>query len=1519
MREHGVGLYDPGRQHDACGVGFVVNIRGERSHSIIADAIQALCNLEHRGAIGGDNKTGDGAGILFQIPHDFFTRVLGFALPPRGSYGVGFFFLPRRQRSAGAAARLVEEMVAREGGTVLGWRQVPVAAGCLGEQARREMPSFRQLFVTFPEEGEALERRLYRVRRSLENAAKGRRWGPDKFYIPSLSSQTIVYKGMFVSTQFESFYPDLKEPDLVSVMAMFHQRYSTNTFPSWYLAQPFRIIAHNGEINTLRRNVNNMHARETSLRSELLGGPEGLAALRPVVNPALSDSAIFDNVLELLVRGGRSLDHALVMMIPEAFGSRYHISEDKRAFFEYHAAVMEPWDGPAAVSFCDGTRVGAILDRNGLRPARYVITRSGRMVLASEAGVLAIPAEDVLEKGRLAPGKLIMVDTERGRVIKDNEIKSAVSRRRPYRHWLERNRILLRGLLGAPRPGQTAAAGVARALKAFGYTREDLQKIIVPMVENAQEPIGSMGNDTPPAVLSEKPQLLFNYFKQLFAQVTNPPIDPYRENLVMSLMSFVGREHNLLSETPEHCRQLKLSHPILTNDDMELLRGSSLKDFHVRTVEILFDASSGPGALEKALDEVCRQAEACIDEGASLIILSDRKLCEQRAAIPSLLAISGVHHYLVRRGKRHLSGLVIETGEAREVHHFAALIAFGASGINPCLVFDSLGTLQELGYLTGELTVQEAAERYITAVKKGLLKVLSKMGISTIRSYRGAQIFEAFGLDQDFVDRFFTGTPSLIGGAGIERIEADKLAFHRTAFAAVPEESEAAPVGFEAAEVYGLASGGVYSQRRHEETHRFSPLAVALLQKAARENDYQVYKQYSAAADDTSRGASTLRSLFSFTAGASVPVAEVEPEEAIISRFVTSAMSLGSISREAHETLALAMNRLGCRSNSGEGGEEAARFCGGPGGADLNSRIKQVASARFGVTSSYLINAEELQIKMAQGAKPGEGGQLPGGKVSEMIARVRHATPGVMLISPPPHHDIYSIEDLAQLIFDLKHANPRARVSVKLVSQVGVGTVAAGVAKGRADTVLISGGDGGTGASPLSSIMHTGTPWEIGLAETQQVLVNSRLRDQIRVQVDGQLKTGRDVVIAALLGAEEFGFATTALVALGCVMMRKCHTNGCAVGVATQDPALRRHFAGKPEHVENFMRFLAREVREIMAELGFRSFEEMVGRVDRIEADETRVRNKGLDLSRLLEVPAAGKHRALRCLRSPAPYPASLDGELIDAARPALEVGRAVHLSFRIRNADRAVGAGLSAEVSKRRGEAGLPPGSVRVDFNGSAGQSFGAFLARGISFELEGDANDGLGKGLSGGRIVVRQPRGAGYLAERNIITGNVCLYGATSGEIYVCGRAGERFAVRNSGALAVVEGVGDHGCEYMTGGRVVVIGDTGINFAAGMSGGIAYVLDRNQLFDTRCNLEMVDVEPLHDEEDREFLRRTLEIHCDLTGSRNAAQILELWEETLPLFVKVFPIEYREALERQREKERSDTDVEVVTEEVYA
>jgi glutamate synthase domain-containing protein 2/glutamate synthase domain-containing protein 1/glutamate synthase domain-containing protein 3 len=1502
------GLYHPSQEHDACGVGFVVKIDGTRSHQVVRDGVQILKNLVHRGAVGGDLKTGDGAGMLLQIPHKFFSKALKFPLPAEGNYGVGMLFLPRKEPDSEKARKMVADQTVNEGGKILGWREVPIHPDCLGEMAREVMPSIWQVFIAYDGlEALALERRLYVLRKVLENEAVKLGWALEDFYIPSLSSRTIVYKGMFAAPQFEDFYRDLSEPDFVSALAVVHQRYSTNTFPSWPLAHPFHFVAHNGEINTLRGNINKMAAREGRITSGLFG--DGIKKLLPIINPALSDSAIFDNVYELLTLGGRSLEHAMMMMVPEAFGAKYHISEAKRAFFEYHAAIMEPWDGPAAIAFTDGTKVGAILDRNGLRPARYVITKSGLVIMASEVGVLELNPPDILEKGMLAPGKMLLVDTQAKRVIKDNEIKSGIARHRPYRRWLEENRIELKGLLQVPGPVEVDEKTLALRQRIFGYTLEDEKMILLPMAENAQEPVGSMGNDAALAVLSRRSQLLYNYFRQLFAQVTNPPIDPYRENLVMSLMSFVGRQGNLLDETPEHCHQLKLSHPVLTNDDIERLKASNLTSYRVATVSMVFDPAGGPGRLEAAVQKLCEDVEEKFDQGYSLVIMSDRETGPGKAPIPALLATTAAHQYLIRKGKRYMAGLALETGEAREVHHFACLVGYGINAINPYLVFETLADLAKRGHFSEKLTLEAAIENYITAIKKGLLKVMSKMGISTIRSYRGAQIFEAVGLNDALVERYFPGTSSRIQGIGLEVVERESLDRFNAAFQESLSNTET------------LASGGNYHYRLNSEKHLFSPLAVVNLQKAVREGDYPTFKVYSKEVNDISKNLCTLRGLFKFKKTQSVPIGEVESVENIVKRFVSSAMSFGSISKEAHETIAIAMNRLGASSNSGEGGEDEARYIPLANGDSKKSSIKQVASARFGVTIDYLANSRELQIKMAQGAKPGEGGQLPGHKVDEMIAKVRHSTPGVMLISPPPHHDIYSIEDLAQLIFDLKNANPEARISVKLVSEVGVGTVAAGVAKGKADMVLISGHDGGTGASPISSIKYAGSPWEIGLAEAQQVLVMNKLRDRIRVQVDGQLKTGRDVVIGAMLGAEEFGFGTTTVVTLGCIMMRKCHLNTCPVGVATQNPELRKRFSGKPEYLMNFMKFIAEEVREIMAELGFRKFEEMVGRVDLLEVLDavSHYKTQGLDFSKVLAVPEVPPGGSIRCFSSPRhDFSLSLDADLIKKAKVAIEFKQPTVIEQKIRNCNRTVGTTLSYEIAKRYGLKGLPEDTIKIKFEGSAGQSFGAFLSHGVTFELEGDANDYFGKGLSGGRLIVYPPKSATFRPQDNVITGNVNLFGATGGEAFIHGRAGVRFCVRNSGALAVVEGVGDHGCEYMTGGRVVILGQTGVNFAAGMSGGIAYVLDENQLFDTRCNLEMVDLEPVAEKEDREFLKTTIERHAKFTGSAYAKAILASWDEMLPRFVKVMPMDYKKAMAKMKEQQSKHSESPEMTEEVF-
>jgi glutamate synthase domain-containing protein 2/glutamate synthase domain-containing protein 1/glutamate synthase domain-containing protein 3 len=1505
-------LYNPAYEHDSCGVGFVARLTALPDHSIVEHAVQVLVNLEHRGAIGGDKTTGDGAGLLLQIPDAFFRfscHDLVFPLPPPGQYAAGLVFLPTDPVLADRCAKAVERNAREEGCPVLGWRDVPVNSGTLGELARMTQPAIRQCFLSGGSlEGDAFERKLYVIRRLAEKEVLSfTDCDASQFYIPSLSSRTIVYKGLLNGSQLTTFFPDLRDPSFTSAFAVVHQRFSTNTLPTWHLAHPFRFLAHNGEINTLRGNINRMRAREAVIESKLFGAD--IEKIKPVIIEDGSDSAIFDNALELLLLGGRSLPHTLMMMVPEAFGPKFHMSEDKRAFYEYHSAIMEPWDGPAALVFCDGRYIGATLDRNGLRPARYTVTSDGMIVMASETGVMDFPAKQIVQKGRLQPGKTFLVDLEQKRIVPDNECKSRVSRQRPYRHWVKDNRIEMRGLFNPPEIPQKDPEVLVEKQIAFGYTEEDLKMVIAPMASQGQEAVGSMGDDSALAVLSNRPQLLFSYFKQLFAQVTNPPIDPLREELVMSLRSFIGREKNLLDETPEHCRMLRIPHPILTPEDMARLRTATHPDVVAKEIDILFPAGGDGKALESALTGVFELAERHIREGATLLVLSDRKMDKDRAPIPSLLATSGVHHHLIRQGLRTLAGIIVETGEAREVMHYALLVGYGANAICPFLAFSTVRDLAETGLLEKPHLPGEAVDHYITAIKKGLLKTLSKMGISTVKSYMGAQIFEAVGLGEALVEKYFTGTASRIGGIGLSEIAAETRARHSRAYEGNGGGDRL------------LDPGGLYQVRVGGEKHLWNPEAIYKLQLAARTGDYKVFREYSRLIDDQSRERATLRSLFRFRKGNPVPIDEVEPVEKITPRFVTAAMSYGSISTEVHETIALAMNRLGGRSNCGEGGEDPARYLPLQNGDSLRSRIKQVASGRFGVTTEYLIHADELQIKMAQGAKPGEGGQLPGHKVSEEIARVRHTTPGVTLISPPPHHDIYSIEDLAQLIYDLKCANPRANVSVKLVSEVGVGTVAAGVAKAKADLVLISGHDGGTGASPLSSIKHAGLPWELGLADTQQALVFNRLRDRIIVQTDGQLKTGRDLAIAALMGAEEFGFGTTVLVTLGCVLMRKCHLNTCPVGVATQDPVLRSRFTGKPENVVHFFRFLAQQLREYMAELGFRTVDEMVGRVDMLEVQPAvdHWKARGLDFSDVLLPAGNGSDAPRRCVRSQEhEIGNSLDNELIVHAMPALEKGQAVDIEMPIRNVHRTVGAMLSGEITRRFGSRGLPDDTIRISFAGSAGQSLGAFLAPGVSIRVTGDSNDYLAKGMTGGRITIVPPPDAGFLPHKNVIAGNVVLYGATGGELYLYGTAGERFAVRNSGAKAVVEGVGDHGCEYMTGGAVVVLGHTGNNFAAGMSGGVAYVYDETELFDTRCNLDMVNVETVWDPKDERELRAMIENYFRFTGSSRASMILENWESRLPLFVKVMPMEYRRVLERMHMEEFRDDETVSASEEVY-
>jgi glutamate synthase (NADPH/NADH) large chain len=1507
------GLYDPAYEHDACGVGFVAHVKGQKSHTIVRQALQVLINLQHRGACGCETNTGDGAGILIQIPDRFFRQEserLGIDLPPHRAYGAGLIFLPRDPERRGRIQDLFERIVIEEGQVVLGWRDVPTDNTTLGASAVAVQPAFQQIFIgrgpslAAPGaslEGDArFERTLYVIRKRVEHAVdalpeEDRRF----FYVVSLSSETLIYKGMLTASQLDSMFPDLTDPAIESALALVHQRFSTNTFPSWPLAHPYRYVAHNGEINTLRGNINWMKAREALLESDVLG-PD-LRKIVPIIREGGSDSAIFDNVLELLVMSGRSLPHALLMMIPEPWQNNDTMSAERRAFYEYHSSLMEPWDGPASIAFTDGTVIGAVLDRNGLRPSRYYVTTDDLVILASEVGVLDVPPERVLLKERLHPGKIFLVDTGQGRIVSDDEVKDRLAREHPYGDWLREHLVRIEDVPPAPFLPEPDHATVLRRQHAFGYTQEDVMLLLAPMAKNGEEPIGSMGTDTPLAVLSERPRLLYDYFKQLFAQVTNPPLDAIREALVTSMESTIGPERNLLRPEPESCRQIAITYPIIDNDELAKLRhvnATGLAGFRSITLPMLYPSKEGGAGLERAMDRLREQAGEAVAAGHTILILSDRGVTAELAPIPSLLATAGVHHYLVRAGMRTRCALVLESGDAREVHHVALLIGYGAGAVNPYLAFETLNDMIRQRVLEG-LTHERAVLNYIKALNKGILKVMSKMGISTLQSYCGAQIFEAIGLDPAFVDRYFTWTASRIGGADIDVIAREVRQRHQTAFplrTSTPAE---------------LDTGGEYRWRRDGEMHLFNPETVHKLQHATRTGQYAIYKDYTAIVNDQSRRLGTLRGLLDFTPGTQpIPIDEVEPVEAILKRFATGAMSYGSISQEAHETIAIAMNRLGGKSNTGEGGEDPERYRLDPNGDSRRSAIKQVASARFGVTSEYLVNADDIQIKMAQGAKPGEGGQLPGHKVYPWIARVRHSTPGVTLISPPPHHDIYSIEDLAQLVYDLKNANPAARIHVKLVAEVGVGTVAAGVSKAHADVVLISGHDGGTGASPLTAIKHSGIPWELGLAETQQVLMLNRLRDRIVVQVDGQLRTGRDVVIAALLGAEEFGFATAALVVSGCIMMRVCHLNTCPVGIATQDPELRKKFTGRPEFVENYFRFVAEDVRELMAQLGFRTVAEMVGRADRLEmrAALAHWKAKGVDLARILHQPEADERAARHCVRAQEHgLEHALDVEIIERASSALNGGAAVEIDLPIRNVHRTVGTQLGSEITRRYGGQGLPDDTIRVRFTGSAGQSFGAFLPRGATLALEGDANDFWGKGLSGGKLIVYPPRKSLFASHENVIIGNVSLYGATSGEAYVRGVAGERFAVRNSGASAVVEGVGDHACEYMTGGRVVVIGRTGRNFAAGMSGGIAYVLDADGEFRKRCNREMVELEPLESAEDVEVVRTLLRRHVRYTNSGRAVRLLADWLEESARFLKIIPRDYKRVLVAEAKARREN------------
>ncbi|MBI2993474.1 MAG: glutamate synthase large subunit [Gammaproteobacteria bacterium] len=1502
-RQCGPGLYDPGFEHDACGVGFVVDIKGRKSHDIVKQAVTIVKNLQHRGACGCEENTGDGAGILIQMPHEFLSgrcARLGFKLPAVGHYGAGLVFLPRDPMQRESCQDLFRKIIEEEGQSLLGWREVPSDNASIGPTAKSAQPAFRQIFISRSadvRDQAAFERRLYIIRKRVEHAVLNSNLAErELFYIPSLSSRTLIYKGMLTASQIEQVFPDVTDPEMSSALALVHQRFSTNTFPSWPLAHPYRYIAHNGEINTLRGNINWMRAREALCESSLFG-PE-LKKIFPIVLENGSDSAVFDNVLEFLHMSGRPLPLAVLMMIPEAWSGHEAMDEERRAFYEYHGCLMEPWDGPASIAFTDGTVIGAVLDRNGLRPSRYYVTRDGLVVMASEVGVLDIPPENILIKERLHPGRIFLVDTEQGRIIEDAELKQTFASQQPYREWLQRNLIPIEALPKPPEVAQPDPATVLRRQQAFGYTQEDLRLIMTPMALNGEEPVGSMGTDAALAVLSDRPRLLYDYFKQLFAQVTNPPLDAIREQLVTQVETSIGPEGNLLKPAPESCRQLKLTSPILSNEELARIRHVNLPGFRSTTIPILFEIAQGNAGLSRAMGEICARAGQAVAEGNTYIILSDRGVSEQLAPIPALLAVAGVHHHLVRSGDRCRVGLVVESGEPREVHHAAMLIGYGAGAINPYLAFETLADMIHHGLLPG-VDQERAVYNYVKALNKGVLKVISKMGISTIQSYRGAQIFEAVGLDKSLVDTYFTWTASRIGGIGIETLAEEVRQRHHHAY---PGRSGGVPE---------IEDGGEYQWRRDGEYHLFNPDTVFKLQHATRTGQFRIFKEYTKLVDDQSIHHATLRGLFEFKHAAKLlPIEEVEPAESILKRFATGAMSYGSISQEAHETLAIAMNRLGGKSNTGEGGEDPARYLPDANGDSRRSAIKQVASGRFGVTSEYLVNANDLQIKMAQGAKPGEGGQLPGHKVYPWIAQVRLSTPGVGLISPPPHHDIYSIEDLAQLIHDLKNSNPRARINVKLVAEVGVGTVAAGVAKAHADVVLISGYDGGTGASPLTSLKHGGIPWELGVAETQQVLVQNKLRDRIVVQTDGQLKTGRDVVIAALLGAEEYGFSTAPLVVLGCIMMRVCHLNTCPVGVATQDPRLRRKFSGKPEFVENFFRFIAEEVREYMAQLGFRTMDEMIGRVDRLDVQKAigHWKAKGLDFSQILHRPEAGPDVAVRRVREQDHgLEKSLDQTtIIPLCREALEERRPVDIILPIRNINRTVGTTLGYEITRRYGAAGLPDDTIRIRFAGSAGQSFGAFVPRGVTLLLEGDANDYLGKGLSGGKIIVYPPRRATFVPEENIIVGNVVLYGATSGEAYFRGMAGERFAVRNSGASAVVEGVGDHGCEYMTGGRVLVIGPTGRNFAAGMSGGLAYVWDLDGNFRRRCNLGMVDLEALDDGDDRRTVQALLGKHVHFTQSTVAERLLDNWNTAQSRFVKVMPKDFKRVLEAIKRARRT-------------
>ncbi|MDD7561180.1 MAG: glutamate synthase large subunit [Parabacteroides sp.] len=1480
------GLYDPANEHDACGVGMLVDIHGRKSHSIVDSALTVLENMRHRGAEGADNKTGDGAGILVQIPHEFIL-LQGIPVPEKGHYGTGLVFLPKDQAAQKAFLQIIQEEVEAKGLTILCLRDVPVCSEILGKDALATEPAIKQLFIVGEEDQQELELKLYGVRKRIEKRIASSSLVEKKdFYVVSLSTRSLIYKGMLESMQLRKYFPDLTNEYFTSALALVHSRFSTNTFPTWSLAQPFRLLAHNGEINTIRGNRAWMAARESVLSSSRLPDME---ALDPIIQPNMSDSASLDNVLEFLLASGLSLPHAMAMLVPESFNEKNPISDDLKAFYEYHSILMEPWDGPAALLFSDGRYAGGMLDRNGLRPARYLVTKKGWVLVASEVGVLDIQPEEIQEKGRLQPGKILLIDTETGKICRDQELKQQLADAHPYRKWIQDNCIELDEL----KSGRKVTSRVDDfdcKLRVFGYSREDIDRIMVPMCTGGAEPVGSMGNDTPLAVLSTRPHLLYDYFRQQFAQVTNPPIDPIREALVMSLVEYIGAVGNhILAPNESHCKMVRLQCPILTNTQLDILCNIRYKGFKTVKLPMLFDASQGEAGLREALDRLCKEAARAVSEGANYLVLTDRNVDASMAVIPSVLAVSAVHHYLISVKKRVQTALVVETGEMREVMHAALLLGFGASAVNPYMAFAILEDLVVKQAV--QLNYETAEKNYVKSLCKGLLKVLSKMGISTIRSYRGAKLFEAIGLSEDLVETYFGSISSKVGGIGLAEIARDAVQMHKAGY-----KEDLSEV---------LEHKGIYSYRKDGEKHAWNPETISTLQLATRLGSYKKFKEYTKLVDEKEEPL-FLRDFLDFKRQSPVPLEEVEPASEIMKRFVTGAMSFGSISKEAHETMAMAMNKIHGRSNTGEGGEDAGRFTEKIDGLSLRSAIKQVASGRFGVTTNYLVNADEIQIKVAQGAKPGEGGQLPGYKVNDIIAKTRHSIPGISLISPPPHHDIYSIEDLAQLIFDLRNVNPKAEISVKLVSESGVGTIAAGVAKAKADRIVISGAEGGTGASPMSSIRYAGLPPEIGLAETQQTLVLNNLRGQVRLQTDGQLKTGRDILLMALLGAEEFGFATSALIVLGCVMMRKCHMNTCPVGVATQDETLRKRFHGRYEYLVNFFTFLAEEVREYLAEMGFRKLDEVIGRTDLLVRKPSDGVHKHdlLDFSRILYFPTAFQDRALyHVADSLHEMGAVKDLQLIEDARPALEGKQDLLLSYPIVNTDRSVGAMLSGVIAQQYGETGLPEQALKIRFKGSAGQSFGAFLVHGVEFRLEGDTNDYLCKGLSGGRIVVVPPVRADFKPEENIIAGNTLLYGATSGEVYLNGRAGERFCVRNSGAVAVVEGVGDHCCEYMTGGRVVVLGPTGRNFAAGMSGGVAYVWNPSGNFDFYCNMEMVELSLVEDTRSRKELHELIRKHYHYTGSPLAGQMLDHWDRYVEEFIEVVPIEYKKVLQEEQMK----------------